>query len=218
MRLVPVLVAIGIFSTEIIAQRRNNRKNRKNNINWNKRTDKTSDQEKKPISTITDQINERLQEMRLESLKQQAAENAKKSELAAQKAKEQAEAEKHQKNLNSLAKQFQSVNELITEYTPLDLQRKVVQETIQGNITMNVLRESIDIARKHAKEEPDAVFSEEFLDIFERIAEHQIFDMKRRVEIEDAERVLMARSGGQCRNGGVGCTSYRNDKTLNQIT
>lgn len=198
MKLVSVLVTLTIFSAAVSAQRKKNRKN--NKINWNKRikdikkisaqnAKQAENQEapKNSLENIADQIKGRLEEMRNKQ--------------------EENEAIKHQSNLNRLADQFNSVKELTSEYTPLDLQRKVVQETIQGNITMNVLRESITSARKHAQNFEN-IFSEKFLDIFEQMAEDQIFNQKRRVQLEDAERMLMARSSGQCRNGGPGCNSY----------
>ena len=117
--------------------------------------------------------------------------------------------DKHRENINRLSQQFSSINALTSEYTPLDLERKVVKETIQGNITMNAIRETIVRARSHAQDFEN-IFSVEFLDIFEQMAEDQIFNQKRRVAGNDAERMLMTRSSSpSCRNGGPGCTSYR---------
>ena len=199
MKLVAVLVTLTVFSAAVNGQRKKNRKN--NKINWNKRIKdikeisaqnaknaEKQDASKNSLNNIADKIQDQIEKIR--------------------NRQEQKEATKHQTNLDRLADQFSSVKELTSQYTPLDLQRKAVQETIQGNITMNVLRESISSARKHAKNYEN-IFSEKFLDIFEQMAEDQIFNQKRRVQLQDAERMLMARSSGQCRNGGPVCTSYK---------
>lgn len=215
MRLVDILVTLSVFSLTVSAQKNRNKKNRKNKINWNKRNednpavDLDIDQldieklkqiavenselaskveDKKSIVSLTDQINDRLKEMKTKT--------------------DDTESDKHRENINRLSQQFNGINALTSEYTPLDLERKVVQETIQGNITMNAIRETIVRARSHAQDFEN-IFSVEFLDIFEQMAEDQIFNQKRRVAGNDAERMLMTRSSSpSCRNGGPGCTSY----------
>jgi len=221
MRLVAVLVTLSVLSLSVSAQKSKNKKNRKNEvrknkINWNKRNEQNPvdldiDQlkqtavensaeavlkaaakveDKKSIVSLTDQINDRLKKMKTKN--------------------DDSEPDKHRENMKRLSQQFNDITALTSDFTPLDLERKVVQETIQGNITMNAIRETIVRARSHAQDsETENIFSVEFLDIFEQMAEDQIFNQKRRVAGDDAERMLMTRSSSaSCRNGGPGCTSY----------
>ena len=91
MRLVDILVTLSVFSLTVSAQKNKNKKNRKNKINWNKRNEQnpavdldidqldieklkqiavenselaSKVEDKKSIVSLTDQINDRLKEMK----------------------------------------------------------------------------------------------------------------------------------------------------------